>query len=397
MGDTAILTAMMQGLTQQSSAPTFSGIMMDLEAVRRSHGIPGIAMVGAPIRFFSYFGLEQRRNLLYRAARVCWRLVKFPAAEAAHLIRAMRFLRRVSLFVVAGGGQLDEEWGGPWALPYQLFKWTLIARLAGVPVVFLSVGVGNMKSRLGHWFIRHALERASLVSLRTSWSRRYVEERTKCRRLYTVPDAAFGLDPLVALAPPNSSPRLKIGVSPIAYGRPELWPTHDSGGARHYFGVLVGFTKELLAAGNSVVLFSTDTPDRILVEEMRASLQAQVTDEQFRRLEVRLPSALAELLEAVAPLDLVIASRLHGVILSHVLQRPVLAISYDRKVATYMTESGYGRFCMEFGQVTEGLIAAGYETLAAERASVHEDLCRKTASWKVALTEQYSAAIALMR
>ena len=44
------------------------------------------------------------------------------------------------MLVVAGGGQLDEEWGGSWGHPYALMKWAVLARVAGAVDSFSKCG-----------------------------------------------------------------------------------------------------------------------------------------------------------------------------------------------------------------------------------------------------------------
>jgi polysaccharide pyruvyl transferase WcaK-like protein len=67
------------------------------------------------------------RGLLFRIGLKP--LVRF-AQECVHILRSYRLLRTVDLLVVAGGGQLDEEWGGSWGHPYALMKWAVLARAA---------------------------------------------------------------------------------------------------------------------------------------------------------------------------------------------------------------------------------------------------------------------------
>src|SRR5215469_2205923 len=64
--------------------------------------------------------------------------------EISHSSEGYRFLRGHDLLLVSGGGQLDDEWGGPWELPLALCKWTLLAHLARIPCAMASVGAGKI-------------------------------------------------------------------------------------------------------------------------------------------------------------------------------------------------------------------------------------------------------------
>ena len=57
-------------------------------------------------------------------------------------------------------------------------------------------------------------------------------------------------------------------------------------------------------------------------------------------------NSLEELLGRIARVDAVVASRLHGVILSTVLYKPVLAVSYARKVDAAMADLGLSDSCL---------------------------------------------------
>jgi polysaccharide pyruvyl transferase WcaK-like protein len=277
------------------------------------------------------------------------------------------------------------------------FKWTLMARLAGCRVAFLSVGLCKLESRLGKWFVRRALARAFFVSLRDTWTAHYVEKTMGRNGVRSVPDAALGLEPDVAVAAPASEHPLRIGISPIAYGRAGLWPVADPDSAGPYLAVLIAFAKKLLAAGNYLVLFSTDSPDRILVEEMRSSLLAGAPEEWRQRLRVEEPDTAGEILRLLAPLDIVIASRLHGVILSHLTCRPVVAISYDRKVRAHMSEAGYTRFCIDLAGLSVGDLEHIYEGLVVERKAIYDELRVKTVRWRATLADQYATVVNAMR
>ena len=56
--------------------------------------------------------------------------------------KVIGLLRTQDLLIISGGGQLDEEYGGAWRLPFAICKWVLLARLARVPCAMASVGAG---------------------------------------------------------------------------------------------------------------------------------------------------------------------------------------------------------------------------------------------------------------
>src|SRR5262249_13184811 len=67
--------------------------------------------------------------------------------ELQHITRSFRLVRSLDTLVYAGGGQFGELWKGPWAHPYNVFKFAMLARLAGVKLVIVNVGAGPLRTR----------------------------------------------------------------------------------------------------------------------------------------------------------------------------------------------------------------------------------------------------------
>ena len=95
---------------------------------------------------------------IYKAARRVYQ-------ELRHCAGAYRFLRTEDLLIVSGGGQLDEEWGGPWGHPFTLFKWAVLARIAHVPFAIASVGACKLTSKTSRFFVSVALRMAQIPVL----------------------------------------------------------------------------------------------------------------------------------------------------------------------------------------------------------------------------------------
>jgi polysaccharide pyruvyl transferase WcaK-like protein len=258
------------------------------------------------------------------------------------------------------------------------------------PVV--SVGACRLRSRFSRWFCTQALRLSAYTSVRDPWSRSFIETELGRPRPRLVPDAAFGLDR--AAQPHCAGDTRTIGISPIAYGRNEYWPTRDHETALAYYRELVEFAAARIAIGDRLVLFSTDGPDWMLVEQMVHDLGARGCD--MARVSAIRPASLAELLPLLSAVDTVVASRLHGVILSHLLHKPVLAISYDRKVSTHMQQVGHERYSVEFHEVSSATLLERFQALLHEADTLAEDLRTIIGQWQDALDRQYHALGTLM-
>ena len=65
------------------------------------------------------------------------------------------------------------------------------------------------------------------------------------------------------------------------------------------------------------------------------------------RLHAVRTTELGETFQEIEASDVVVASRLHGVIFALLLARPVLALSYDWKVRKQMEDAALGDFVLE--------------------------------------------------
>jgi polysaccharide pyruvyl transferase WcaK-like protein len=294
--------------------------------------------------------------------------------ELLHIARVYRFLKSVDLLIVSGGGQLDEYWGGPWDHPYALFKWGFLAKLTGSRFVVLSVGTCELESKVSVFFIRRALRFASYRSYRDRTSKELLEDFAFTRNDEVYPDLAFSFPHSgVFENPAREHDRKVVGVSPIAYLGPG-WPKQDSAVFRAYFETLVAFVRTLIEQGFAVILFSTDGPDRAIVRNMVDALGNEKGLDVRGKLRHPRTHTLPELFEQLRQVDYVVASRLHGVLLSHRFCLPVLAISYDRKVDTYMEDVGLSEHCVDIHHVTTDSLVEAFEALTGQSESIRSTL-----------------------
>ena len=168
LGDAAIQDAVIANLRLRLPEARFSGISLNCENFVESYGVGAfpLCVTERPFYTMSCGRAAAKQNEESSpaedrdpcAGRIKGTLKKMPRwlqllkksrrtaliipREILHFARGYRFLRSQDLLIVSGGGQLDEEWGGPWGHPFALFKWALLARTARVPCAFVSVGAG---------------------------------------------------------------------------------------------------------------------------------------------------------------------------------------------------------------------------------------------------------------
>ncbi len=298
-------------------------------------GSGGIASLGRVVSRIPVAGSFLKA--VYRFARRLWH-------EVRHAIRGYRFLRAQDLLIVSGGGQLDEEWGGPWHHPFALFKWAVLARLADVPYTVVSVGACKAQSPVTRFFLSQALKFARLRSYRDQNSRRIAASFWReAENDKIVPDLAFSLPSSELPLPFNLSSlaqgRTVVAFSPIAYVKPGNWPSEDRALYERYVQESASVISALMEHEYFVVIvWSSLGDDESVISEILQALNSAAKAKVDQQLHMPSIKTWQDLLAQLATVDVLIASRLHSLILGLIAGKPVVALSFDPKVDWLMDD-----------------------------------------------------------
>lgn len=330
-----------------------------------------------------------------KALRQSARFSRLAVRNYLLTLRAYRILRPGDLLILAGGGQIDDEWGGAWRHPFTVWRWTRLARIRRCRVAAASVGWGSLRSPLSRFFFRAALSDASYLSYRDPQSIEFAAALGLSHQGSWVPDHAFGLRPSASWLSAPEARGDSVGISPIAYGRVGTWPTKDEQCYAVYLDAVSRFAAGLTEKGRLVKLFTTSEIDRHAVADMLVAIRG-VPGANMDHVEVAATPSLEKLWPVLSSCGSIVASRLHGVILAHRLGVPTLAISFDRKVDAHMHLAGQQEFCLNIREVHERLLAEKHEILCAIGPRVHERLKDFFAECQAPLEMQCRALVDLL-
>ena len=390
LGDAAIQDAMIANLRLRLPGAQFSGISLNCDNFLEQHGAGAFPLCASSRGFYgmcigpvagqpgfvesSPERLEHQRKeegklkkTLKRIPLLGWFLKTVYACwrEFRHCLRGYRFLRAHDLVIVSGGGQLNEEWGGPWSHPFSLFKWAVLARIAGVPYVVASVGVGKVRSKTSRLFLRSALRMAQYRSYRDKNSKGFAA--TLLQRASddsVVPDLAFSLPPSEispsAGIPARAKGRPTIAISPIIYANPRFWPYQDRALYDRYVGQLARLVAQLLARDYFLVIVCSSLgDDETAIPELLGRLDDQSKKRLAEQLYIPPTPTWRDLVATFREVDFLIVSRLHSAILGFVADKPTVAISFDPKVDWAMEDLGQTDYLLHIRDFTaEAVIAA---------------------------------------
>lgn len=310
---------------------------------------------------------------LLRLMRRSLNLLRRIRDEMAFTLRARALLRPGDLLLLAGGGQIDDEWGGAWAHPFTVWRWTALAKSRECQIGVSAVGWGELRSAISRGFFSRSLRRADYLSFRDAQSITFTRQLGVANEALNVPDHALGLDIQRHRERQHSGQGDVVGLSPMAFGRAGTWPTVDAACYANYIDCLASLTAELVRQGIQVRLFTTSGMDQHAVADMLAVMQRR-PEVGGGAVQVVETLTLEQLIPELEPCGTVIASRLHGVILAHRLAIPTLAISFDRKVSAHMADAGQSEYCTDIHAVESQTLAAIYARLLKNRESVGLEL-----------------------
>jgi polysaccharide pyruvyl transferase WcaK-like protein len=386
LGDAAIIGATIGNLCKRVPGVRILGLTLNPDDTRRRHGIEAFPLAAVSRPYYTLVRsdnsrVEEQPSVKSRQIRNWLKQIPLLGTwfgaisvcrdELAHIAAARRVVRALDRVIVTGGGALDESWGGPWGHPWTLFKWAVLSRVSGIPLSFVSVGKSFLKSPLSRFFIRIALGLADYRSYRDQESKIDVETLIDARKDPVYPDLAFSYPP-PPLQPARSDGagdgRLVIGVSPIAYRDPRVWPIKDEGHYASYVSKMADIVKWLIKEGHRVLFFTTDSPDLATVNDIQALIPSNsINANSTETLPGSAEQTTDDFLNAISRADLTIASRLHGVILSHFNTTPVVALSFDPKVDAHMNAIGQKDYCLAIDHFTLNMFIERFTALKAAR------------------------------
>jgi len=291
-GDEAMLTAMIEALTDVDPAVRITVLSGCPADTRRRHGVASVFRLNYP--------------------------------------EIIRTLRKSDL-LISGGGSLLQDVTSDRSLYYYL-SIMMLAKKLGKPVMLYAQGIGPVRGSLAKGAMRYIGNMVDLITVRDEGSRNELQALG-----VDVPPIHVTADPVLALHKIDKGIGRAIlrnhgleGNAPLIGVSVREWKDWA------YYKTAVGEAADRLVAecGARLVFLPMQWPDdnevaRRIVARMRqpaALLEAEYTT--------------GELLSLVGNLDMLIGIRLHALIFAAVMQVPLIGISYDPKIDRFLETLG---------------------------------------------------------
>lgn len=332
----------------------------------------------------------RRNNALIRNLR---RLLISIPAEVMHWLEAFKTLKGTNMLVMTGTGMLGDFGIGPFDLHYEILKWSIIARLRGCKVLFVSVGAGRIDHSLSRWLVKSALSLADYRSYRDGFSKACLESigfNTSADFLY--PDLAFSLPALdVADLRNHSGNGRVIGLGLMEYYGKACSREHGEDIYQDYLRKISAFAGWLLKQKYTVrllvgdLLYDTRVKHDVITILNRDGWsyeEGQLIDEPI--------SSVEGLLAQLAATDLVVATRFHNVLLALMLNKPVVSISYDPKNDALMAGVGLAEYCQHIEHLDVKKLIDQFIALEENNAILKPFIEQRAEEFRRRLDEQYT-------
>jgi len=270
------------------------------------------------------------------------------AYRLALFTRRMSGLLRQCRWLIYGGGTVFHRSGGLASLTLQ---WLIcrLARMLGVQVAALGVGVNDLNSGPGRWLLRDIIRCCELFLVRDEAALQQCTG-TKARMTGDLVFAWRSLQQAKTRPPPGASVSIGLTVSPAA---DRATVSSLAQALRHWQGhghrvVFLAFQRNATMADDTTVF---------------AAINRELADTNVP-VEIRnLAADATTIVDAFADIDVVCGMRFHSLVLSAMLGRPFVGIAHDHKIS---------EICRQFGMPWRDAATLDGDDLAR----LAEDTCR---------------------
>ena len=294
----------------------------------------------------------------------------------------LRSLLSSDLIFFGGGSIIKELYASVGRNPYATLRMILASvttakQIARKKVVMSNIGVGPIATPNGERLARWILSQVDFVSVRDQRSLEICQRlgipAGKVRR---VPDAVFANPPSVFLPnppAPASSPRLRVALN-LNYDieNREAWE---------------GFLASLAEA---LALWNQRQPLEIHALPMQSKFKAnddlavlKAFSERLPGIEMVLhdPQTAGQAGEIMASCQVVLAERLHTLVIASILGRPFFGLTYDVKVRELVDYLGMAEYAIDINQPFQAqTLLAGITRLMENQQAVSDHLLARSAA-----------------
>lgn len=304
------------------------------------------------------------------------------------LLEVFRALKKADL-LISGGGSLLQDVTSQMSIPYYLGV-VALARMLRVPVAFYAQGVGPIVGQLGRTLTRLIANRVQLITVRDQESLKFLQQ-IKVRR----PELKVTVDPVVLLNSRNPktveyqqfldlNQRTLSEDKPLIGVAPRPWKK-----LKNYQDVLC----------KTIERVQKDLGAEIVMLPMHQQMDLPFCREIANQIpKVRIIEGEYQPDEYLAffqQLDLLVGIRLHALIFGVVAEVPVIGISYDPKIDSFLKRIDQNPLAT-VENLTTGLLSSEIVTKLSNRVAERQRIGQQLQKLRRAAGENAQDVLALL-
>ena len=389
LGNEFTLRAIIENTRKQLPEAMVTCVCPGPRATAEAHRIPAVLIS------YRFAGASTPRASDNAVKKLIRRLAIRIPREVGEWLRAFRTLKGTDMLVMTGTGMLGDFGIGPLDLHYEILKWSVVARLRGCKLLFVSVGAGPIRHPLSRWIVKAALSLAHYRSYRDQFSYEFLEGiGFDVSKDHVYPDLAFSLLSSGATVTPGRNGDRKgrvIGLGLMEYYGQHLSREDGERVYQRYIERLARFAAWLLAQGHSVRLLVGDLAydKRVKGDLLRLLEQTGAPLDTGRIIDEPMTSP-DDLCEQLARTDVVVATRFHNVLLALMLGKPVIALGYHEKLRSLMAGVGAAEYCVDADDLDVAGLIERFDNISRDAEVFASSMTQKTAEYRRSLDEQYA-------
>jgi polysaccharide pyruvyl transferase WcaK-like protein len=105
---------------------------------------------------------------------------------------------------------------------------------------------------------------------------------------------------------------------------------------------------------------------------------------------------LEDLVSEISRADLVVANRYHGILISLILNKPVLGVAYHEKSRAILAQVGLADYALNINDFNVGELVERFRAMEINAPAIRIGIAERMAPLRSALQEQYAAVFGLI-
>lgn len=226
--------------------------------------------------------------------------------------------------VISGGGSLLQDKTGMKTVPYYIVI-MMIAYFFGKPFFIYAQGIGPLQRKLSQKLVKFAISKAKYISVRDQESLQLLEKIGVRQPIDLVPDPVMGMTYKKGL---NKSWLTKEGLtSPFITVAIREWPT-----STNFAEKVIKALDDCAKNGQKIVFLpmhgeDDDETSREWASRMNADVAIFPYD-----------ATISEKISLIGDSTLLVGMRLHALIFAAIANTPMVGISYDPKIDSFINQ-----------------------------------------------------------